>query len=227
MNDTTQVGIQKRRAAVVVGRFNPPTVGHYAVFDQAKQFIRENQNLRLDPIVITVVVDGIKTSEDKNRNPLTADERVAFMTGSGLANGVKFLTAKSALDAFYEVRRAGYEPIAVAAGSDRGENYLEMLDKYFKTEDDEPIDHYLIKLDRTEETGEPGIDKDAALDDVLHYTDKDIPTHMVSASLARRAVRNDELDKFSIITGLTSKPTLAKLMFDKIKAATNTMQEID
>ena len=309
MNDvknTEKISMQPKRAAVVVGRFNPPTIGHYKVIDTAKAFVRDNKNLRLDPVIIVVVVDGVKSSEDKNRNPLTADERVAFMTGSELANGVKFLIAPSAMAAFQEVRKAGYEPIAVAAGADRGDNYLKMLDTYFKTDDDKPIDHYLIGLDRgadaVQESVSPkkniqkilqltrnincpqkdlvhaveenpvitakildainaahdsavhitsvsqaiaqlgfntvknialkmcqhgvleGLDNDAALDDILKYTDNEIPVTMVSASLARHAVKNDELDKFTIITGLQKKPALAKLMFNKIKAAMATMK---
>lgn len=208
--------MQPKKAAVVIGRFNPPTLGHYAVFNKAKKFVRDNDELGLDPVIIVVVVNGEKTREDKERNPLNVDERVAFMNGSGLANGVKFLTAKNALDALYEVRRAGYEPIAVATGSDRGDSYLNMLDKYFK-DGDEPIDHYSIEIDRTEESSDE--DKGDSLNAILQHVDSSMPVHMISASLARQAVKNDELDKFAIITGLSSKKNLAKLMFDKVKAS--------
>jgi hypothetical protein len=106
-----------------------------------------------------------------------------------------------------------------------------LLDKYFKGPDEKPIDHYLIKLDRDAEASTSGgldkLDKTAALDDLLQYTDDEIPTHMVSGSLARHAVSKDELDKFAIITGLTRNPKLAKLMFDKIKASMATMKDDD
>jgi hypothetical protein len=219
LNEET-VGEQKRRAAVIVGRYSPPTIGHYAIINKVKKFIRENPELKLSVVPIIVVVEGKETSKDKQRNPLTAKERVAFMTGSGKAQGCRFLIAGSAFEAFEEVRKAEYEPIAVAAGSDRGGKYLEMLDKYFKTNDHEPIDHYEIELKRDSEASEAkGQDKQQALSDILQHMDDEIPTDMVSASLARHAVQKDELAKFSVIVGLKEKPKLASMMFDKIKAA--------
>lgn len=216
---------QKRRAAVVVGRFNPPTIGHYAVFDKVKEFIRKNGDLRLDAIPIVVIVDGKKTGADKNKNPLTPQERISFMEASGKADGVKFLVAGSAFDAFHAVRKAGFEPIAIAAGSDRADNYLELLDKYFKDDRDRVIDHYVVKLDRDADSSEIDSEKDQSLDDILQYMDQDIPVDMVSGSLARHAVKKDSLDKFAIITGLT--PKLAALMFKKIKSAMDTMEKQD
>jgi uncharacterized protein YneF (UPF0154 family) len=222
--ETRTVGQQSKRAAVVIGRFNPPTIGHYAVMTAVKKFIKNNPELKLEAVPIVVVVEGEKTSKDKNRNPLSGDDRIAFMTASGKADGIKFLKAGSAMDAFHAVRRAGFEPIAVAGGTDRAENYLQMLDKYFKTDGGKPIEHKLIELPRggsNAKTNE-GIDSDASLADVLKYTDKDLPISMVSASLARLAVKKGEREKFAIIVGLTDKPDLANKMFNKIKAAMET-----
>lgn len=236
MNDMTYileetVGQQSKRAAVVVGRMNPPTIGHYAVIDAVKKYIRDNQNLGLDPVPIVVVVAGKETSKDKKKNPLTANERISFMKASGHADGVKFLVAGSAFAAFEEVRKSGYEPIAIAAGSDRADKYLEMLDKYFKTKDNKEIDHYAINLDRTGDEEKPAegekVDKKAGLDDILKYMDEDIPIEMVSASLARRAVEKGEFDKFKILVGLTEKTKLAQKLFDKIKAAMADVEKTD
>jgi hypothetical protein len=217
------VGQQAKRAAVMVGRFNPPTIGHYAVVNTVKKFITANPELKLDTVPIVVVIEGKETSKDKNRNPLTADERISFMKGSGRADGVRFLKAGSAFAAFEEVRKAGYEPIAVAAGADRGSNYLSMLDKYYKTQDGATIKHQLIELPRAgANESKEKLDKEAALADILKYTDADIPVTMVSASLARLAVLHGEREKFAIIVGLTDKPDLANMMFNKIKAAMET-----
>lgn len=231
MDDQTksQPKQQSKRAAVVVGRFNPPTIGHYAVFDAVKKYIRSNPELRLDAVPIVVIVEGKNTSKDKHKNPLTGHERQSFMEGSGRANGCKFLISPTAYDAFEDVREAGYEPIAVAAGSDRADTYIGMLDKYFKTPDDKDIDHYVIELprdaDSTQFGGLEDENKHAALDDILQYMDDDLPINMVSGSLARHAVSRDALDKFAVITGLEGKPKLADLMFKKIKAAQDSMKE--
>lgn len=217
---SSTVGEQSKRAAVFVGRFQPPTAGHYAMMDTMKKFIRDNPKLQLEAVPLVVVIEGKETSKDKKRNPLTGDERVNFMMGSGKADGVKFLKAGSAYDAFEACRKCGYEPIAVAAGQDRGENYLSMLDKYFKTVDGEPIEHELIELPRTmTEAEKKTVDQTAQLDDLLRYMDDDLPVHMISASLARHAVTKDERMKFATIVGLKKKPKLANLMFDKIKTA--------
>lgn len=211
---------QKRKAAVVIGRFNPPTIGHYYIFDVVKSFIRDNENLGLDFVPVVVVIAGKKTSLDKQKNPLSADERISFMKASGRADGVKFLTAGSAIEAFDKVRQAGFEPIAVATGSDRGTKYIEMLDKYFTTNDGSKIKHYPIVVDRiTEGKADHSESKKQNLDHVLDYLDDDIPINMISASLARRAVHRNLLDKFAIIVGLTKKMDVAKIMFNKIKKA--------
>lgn len=213
------VGEQSRRAAVMIGRLQPPHAGHYTVLDEIKKYIKDNPALRLDPIPILVIVDGKNTGKDKLRNPLSAHERVSFIQGSGRANGVKILISDSALEAFEAVRKAGFEPIAIAAGADRS-NYVDMLNKYFRTATDGPIKHVAMSLARDPgtQTGKK-VDKEKALDDILRYTDADIPVTMISGSLARLAVTKNELEKFSIIVGLSKKPKLAKMLFDKIKKA--------
>ena len=205
------VGVQTRRAAVIVGRFSTPTIGHYALFDAVKKYIRENPDLKLNIVPIVVVVEGKETSKDKTKNPLNGAERISFMTGSGKANGIKFLKAGSAFDAFEVVRKAGYEPIAVAAGSDRAPNYLSILNKYFKNKDDSPIKHYSIELKRNEIKAQ-----EDDMTELLRYVEKKMPVALVSGSLARHAVAQADLEKFSVLTGLSDKPKLAKLMFDKI-----------
>jgi nicotinamide mononucleotide adenylyltransferase len=68
----TSVPEQPQRAAVAVGRFNPPTLGHYKVIKLMKKFIVNNPNLGLDQLPIVVVIDGEETGKDLQRNPLTA-----------------------------------------------------------------------------------------------------------------------------------------------------------
>jgi hypothetical protein len=218
-----------KRAAVVIGRFQPPTLGHYAVIDMVKKYVIDNQNLLLDAMPIVVIIAGKETSKDKVKNPLSGDERVRFMTGSGKADGVKFLIAGSAYDAFEKVREEGYEPVAIAAGSDRASKYLEMLDKYFeKSEDGKTIKHVAITLDRDETVSDNAddkqskFDKNAANADILKYVDETIPVSMVSGSLARLAVKQNEFEKFAILVGLKDNVKLAKMMFNKIKNAGGT-----
>lgn len=122
---------QKQRAVVIVGRFQPPTIGHYKIINLAKKYIRENSQLELFTKPVVVIVDGKKTGLNKQENPLSVEERIYFMKHSGRANGVEFLSAGNAFAAFNEVRKAGYEPIVIGAGSDRISGYLDMLNSKF------------------------------------------------------------------------------------------------
>ena len=212
-----------KKVAVVIGRFNPPTKGHYSVIDTVKKFIRQNKNLGLEASPVVVIIGGSKSDADKKKNPLSAEEREVFMKASGKANGVLFFIAPNAFAAFSMLREKGYEPVAIAAGTDRIDDYKKMLDKYFLTPDGQPIKHYAIHLERNEDAIEK--DKDAkktAMDKALETAKKkgsDIDTDLVSGSLARRAVELGYEPEFAKIVGLEDKPALAKKMFDKIAQA--------
>jgi len=211
-------GYQPRKVAVTLGRMNPPTRGHYKVINSLKAFIRDNPKLGLDATPVVVIVAGSKTDEDKKRNPLSGEERKAFMEGSGKANGVKFLIAPNAFAAFGKVREEGMEPIAFAAGEDRAANYQKMLDKYF-LQDEKPVKHHAIKLDR---------DFDSEHDDGEGYFAKviqmindgdEVDDSQISGSLARHAAREGEAKAFAYITGLEKKPALAAKLLKKVKGA--------
>ena len=215
--DQTPVGA--KRVAMVIGRFNPPTRGHYTVINEVKKFIRSNPNIDLEVYPLVVVIGGSKSDADKKRNPLSVDDRILFMSSSGNANGVKFLSAKNAFEAFANARKEGYEPIAIAAGSDRIQDYVNILDKHFKNEDGSAIKHYGIKLSRDEDAVEPNKDeKQKAMDSTLDNlkTSNTLPVDQISGSLARRAVELGFKEEFAKIVGLDKKPALADKMFAKI-----------
>jgi len=217
-----------KRVAVVIGRFNPPTKGHYEVINQVKQFIKKNIDLQLEAIPVVVVIGGSKADTDKMKNPLSIDERIIFMQSSGKADGVKFMTAKNAFDALTHLRSNDLEPIAIAAGSDRITDYIRILDKYFKDENDKSIKHYRIELKRNSKATETNTeDKQQSMDSTLASmkSGDDISVDLVSGSLARRAVELGYEKEFAEIVGLEDKPALAQKLFDKVKAALPSAQE--
>lgn len=206
------VGKQQKRAVVMVGRFQPPTSGHYKVIDLMKKFERTNKGVT--PIV--VVVAGEKTSKDASKNPLTAEDRVKFMTASGKANGVKFIVAPSAFMAFEEVRKAGFEPYAIAAGSDRASKYIELLDKYFTDKDGKKLPHVVMPgLKEREDPDDEGVPSEEVLQ--MAEDGEDIPIHLISGSMARLAVKLGYKNAFAKILGLDRK--LADSVFKKLQAA--------
>lgn len=213
------VGPQKTRAAVMVGRLNPPTAGHYKVIDAMKTFIRENKDANIH-VPVVVIVDGEKSGQDTTKNPLTAEERQKFIQASGRANGVQILIAPSGFAAFEEVRKNGYEPIAIAAGSDRADHYMDMLDKYFVNSDGSQVKH--IKIDGLERDAveEDKKEKSSTMEKALEKLKEGgtLDIAEVSGSMARRAVELGYVEEFAQIVGLENKPRLAQLMFDKIRA---------
>lgn len=206
------VGEQAKKAVVMVGRMNPPTAGHYKVIDLMKKFSRTNKGVT--PIV--VVVAGDKSSKDLKKNPLSADDRIKYMEASGKANGVKFITASSAFAAFEAVRQAGYEPYGIAAGSDRGGKYKEMLDKYFTTADGGKIDHVVMPgLDARSDPDDDGTPSEEVLE--IAENGGEIPVHMISGSMARLAVKLGYKKAFAMILGVNQQ--LADIIFKKVAIA--------
>lgn len=209
-----------KRVAVVIGRFNPPTRGHYAVIQKVRSFIKNNPELKLEINPVVVVIGGSKSDLDKKKNPLSVTERIVFMQSSGHADGVLFETATDAFKALASLRDKNMEPIAIAAGSDRIEDYIQILDKYFKTTDGKDIPHSKILLKRDEAATDSDL-KDASMETTLEKmkSGSSVETDLVSGSLARRAVELGYEEEFAELVGLKKKPVLAKKMFQKISAA--------
>lgn len=208
-----------KRVAVAIGRFNPPTAGHYYVFDRLKTFIRKNPSLKLEATPIVLLISGKKTSLDKEKNPLSSEEIIKFIKASGRADGVLFVTGKNVIDGFNAMRKYGYEPIAFAAGEERADSYIGILDKYFRNKEGEKIKHYKIELDRNNSAIDGSEDyQKRMLERIKNGYEPDIDE--ISASLAKLAVKMNYEDVFAKIVGLEHRPTLAKKMFDKISGAT-------
>lgn len=184
----------RQPAVIAIGRFNPPTIGHYALIEQMKRYISGHSKMDLAVTPIIVLIRGEKT--DPEKNPLTAEESIKFMEASGKANAVKFLTAKNAFDAFLAVRNVGFEPLVIAAGSDRADDYVRLLDSNFKTDDDKPIKHFKLELVRGSGDG--------------------ISVKTASATAARALVTHGHFDEFQKISGLN--PGLAQKLFDLLKS---------
>lgn len=215
---------QDKKAVVAIGRFSVPTIAHYHIFSKMKEYARKQKSLNLSPVPIVMVIEGKETSKDKSKNPLSAEDRIKFMKASGKADGVKFIIAPDAFTAFAMVRNEGFEPLVIAAGSDRLDSYLEILNKNFKTKDDKPIKHSAIPdLFRDEDGKFSKVDLKKIMSSVKE--DETIEMSKVSSSLARLAVTMNELNVFSILTGLTKKPALAELLFKKVKSAMTASNE--
>jgi hypothetical protein len=210
----------EKRAAVVIGRFNPPTKGHYHLISEVKKFIKKKKDLKLEATPVVVVIAGSKSDSNKQKNPLSGEDRIKFMKASGHANGVVFFTAKTAFEALSMLREKNYEPIAVGGGEERATDYLRILDKYFKDSDGNDIPHYEIELSR-EKTATDGGESDHGkiLDKMKAGQDAELAE--ISASLARTAAKLGYFEEFASLVGLDKHPVLAKKMFKLVADAVN------
>lgn len=198
---------QDKTAVIVVGRFQPPTLGHATLINAAKKAWRDNKY----DAVIVFIVEGKETSKDKKRNPLSGESREYYLRHSSYSKGLRFAVVSSAFDAFIKCRELGYEPMCVVGGKfvegekeeNRAEGYKKLLDKYFKDENDEPIDHKAIVLERNQHSdGVAGI----------------------SGSTVRAAVLNDRFEDFKDMVAITSEKVVKK-MFNEIKDALTKKEE--
>jgi hypothetical protein len=111
-----------------------------------------------------------------------------------------------------KLKQAGYDPKVFVTGSDRGDTYLDMANKYYG--DSPEFERRSLTFDRTDMTT-----SGARLDDVLDSIDDSTPIQYVSGTLLRHSVESDRFDKFLILSGLKKSPKLAEKLFAKMKTA--------
>jgi Cytidylyltransferase-like len=192
-----------KKAAVVIGRFNPPTIGHYNLFQRVKSFILGDGKVHsISPQVFIVVVDGEKSSQDLSVNPLSAEERISILEKHNSTKDCKIIVAKTAIDGFNQVRKEGFEPTLIAGGDDRTKDYINILQKF-----NPEVELIEFSMKRTK------IDPEKS-EKILSVM-KDQDTNLVSATLARHSAKTDNLEAFKMLTGLTG--SLALATFNKIK----------
>jgi hypothetical protein len=201
----TDPGKQDKTAVLVVGRFQPPSLGHARIVDAAKKAFHK---YKYDAIFICVIA-GKQTSKIKSVNPLSAKSRQFYLQHSTFTKGTKIITASNTFDAFLKVRNLGFEPMCVVGGKDdntdedRAEAFKKLLDKYLTDTDGSPIEHKAITVTRTE--GSKG-------------------TEGVSGSIARAAAKADRFDDFAEMVSFDN-PVLVRKLFDEIKACMESEHE--
>lgn len=117
------------------GRCNPPTSGHWKLIRRVEELAAE-QGVPAEFFII----DGELSGQDKQKNPLTPEQRVAIL-GKWFPR-VHFDIAGSAYDVMEILEVQNKRPTAMVAGSDRAKKYKRLLDYAgFKTAE-------IVELDR-------------------------------------------------------------------------------
>lgn len=102
------------------GRMNPPTKGHWILINELLETAHKF-NVKAE----FFIVDGEKSSLDKDKNPLTADQRIEILRK--WFPEVRFDIVGSAFELFDVLEVQNKIPLAFIAGSDRVENYTKLV----------------------------------------------------------------------------------------------------
>lgn len=107
--------------SVAIGRMNPITKGHELVIQKLLEHSRDYHSV---PVVI--IIEGVESSKDKLKNPLTGDERIHFI--NEIFPGLKAISFPNAAEAFKQLKENDYNVISLITGSDR--DYSTLLKTY-------------------------------------------------------------------------------------------------
>lgn len=161
--------------AITAGRLNPPTRGHWVLIQQLKQSAAQ-----LGVRAIVYVVDGDKSSQDRSKNPLTAEQRVAIL--KEWFPDVTFDIVGSAYEIMEVLEVQNLTPVVWIAGTDRVRNYGKLLayEGHMECRVEE-VDRSAGDADGVSAT----LARKAALEDNLPEFARLMPAHVGSVGLER------------------------------------------
>ena len=143
----------EKTAVVAWGRANPPTIGHQKLFDKT---IEHAKSVGGTPHIY------VSHSQDAKKNPLSASEKVglikkAYKTHKNLSVRSSSKETPSIVEIATKLHGEGYHHLHVVAGSDRVEQYHNLLHKY----NNKP-DHYSFKSIKVVSAGHRDPDAEGA-----------------------------------------------------------------
>jgi hypothetical protein len=177
------------QAVVVIGRFNPPTIGHESVFKTAIRVARKT-NSRL--------VVFVSSSHDNKNNPLPVEEKITFL--KTFFPGIDFRPMTNAYDAIKSLGDEGFDSVTLLTGSDRRESYTKMITSGMKKPDG---DIHKISL------------KDFQIITLTRDPDSD-DVSGASATKMREAAKNNNWNDFKNMAP-NGGDELKKMLFDAVK----------
>ena len=177
-----------KTASFAFGRMNPPTIGHKKLADtviaQAGDpyiFLSQSQKPQTDPLDFTTKVALARQ----------------FFPGISVGDP----SVKTIIEALTKLDSLGYDNIIYVAGSDRIQDFTELLNKYNGTPDKSGNIAYTFKDIKVVSAGERDPDAEGA--------------EGMSASKMRAAAAEGDFEAFK--SG-TPEPKLAQTMYDRVRA---------
>jgi FAD synthase len=107
-------------AVITTGRFNPITRGHTVLIERMSN---EAKKKNAKPAIF--IIDAEKTGKDKNRNPLTGNQRLVIL--KGLYPNILVDVVSNPVEALDVLYVLGMFPVTWLAGSDRVSDYRKLL----------------------------------------------------------------------------------------------------
>lgn len=123
VNDPLNTGKNKVKAFFAFGRMNPPTVGHLRVIEKLREQAKQEG---------AVVRVYLSKTHDKVRNPLTPDQKLAFI--KRLFPEVDVRLSQTVFTAALEMAEEGIDNGVLIVGEDRLSQFSKILSAYSGTE---------------------------------------------------------------------------------------------
>jgi hypothetical protein len=111
-------------AVMAFGRMNPPTIGHQKLIQKVEEVADQHKG------VAHIVASH---SENTSKNPLPQKSKIGYLKKVAKPETRVFGSSKQAptiLDAASALHKAGHKHLVIVAGSDRMQEYHELLHKY-------------------------------------------------------------------------------------------------
>ena len=182
----------KKTAVVAWGRMNPPTIGHQKVIDVVNQHA---QKFMGDPILFLT-----KTQKPKT-DPLSFAEKLHFAQEMFNVPVDKNTSVKTIIQMFQHLQGKGYDNVILVAGSDRVQQYQDLIDKYNNKPDTKGEVPFKFANAKVVSSGERDPDADGV--------------EGMSASKIRSFAVDGDFESFK--QGVSGNETLAKQMYVRVR----------
>jgi hypothetical protein len=182
----------KKTAVVAWGRMNPPTIGHQKVIDVVKQYA---QKFMGDPILFLS-----KTQKPKT-DPLSFAEKLHFASEMFSIQVNRNTSVKTIIQMFQHLQGQGYDNVVLVAGSDRVQQYQDLIDKYNNKPDTKGEIPFKFANAKVVSSGERDPDAEGVAG--------------MSASKLRQFAADGDFESFK--QGISGNETLAKQMYARVR----------
>jgi len=182
-----------KTAVVTWGRMNPPTIGHQKVVDTVKQYA---QKFLGDPILF------LSKSQKPKTDPLSFAEKVHFAEQMFSIKVDRNTSVKTIIQMFQHLQGLGYDNVILVAGSDRVQQYQDLMDKYNGKPDQKGEVPFKFANMKVVSSGERDPDDEGVAG--------------MSASKLRSFAVNGDFGSFK--SGVPGNDTLAKQMYNRVRA---------